>query len=67
MNRLFIWIALAIAAGRSSNGGGGTTGTGGTGGAGGAGGACVDSPDACHGTCDPCTKLTAAQSALPWA
>ena len=60
MKRLFISIALVAAAGCSSSGGG-NTGTGGSGGGGGAGGACVDSPAACHDTCDPCTKLTAAQ------
>jgi hypothetical protein len=62
-------MALAAAAGCSSSGGGspGTGGSGGgggagaTGGAGGSGGACTDSPNACHDTCDPCTKLTAAQ------
>jgi hypothetical protein len=71
MRRLFIWMALAAAAGCSSNGGGGNAGTGGSGGAGGGSagggsagggsGACVDSPNACHDTCDPCSKLTAAQ------
>jgi hypothetical protein len=56
-------MALAAAAGCSSSGGGsaGTGGSGGGAGTGGTGGACTDSPGACHDTCDPCTKLTAAQ------
>ncbi|HLK89090.1 MAG TPA: hypothetical protein VKZ18_04295 [Polyangia bacterium] len=63
MKKLFVWMALAAAAGCSSTGGGspGSGGSGGAGGAGGNGGACTDSPNACHDTCDPCTKLTAAQ------
>ncbi len=65
MRKLFLWMVMAAAAGCSSSGGGspGTGGSGGSGGAGagGSGGACTDSPNACHDTCDPCTRLTAAQ------
>jgi hypothetical protein len=61
MNRWVVLAAVAVAAGCSSGGGSGATGGSGGTGAGGTGGACVDSPNACHDTCDPCTKLTAAQ------
>ncbi len=49
-------VVMLVVAGCSSSGGGnGVTGTGGT------SGACTVSPNACHDTCNPCTKLTQAQ------
>lgn len=53
-----IAITLVVVGCSSSSGGSGNTGTGGT------SGACMASPNACHDTCNPCTKLTQTQVAM---
>jgi hypothetical protein len=65
MNRWVVLAAVAAAASCSSGGGSsGMGGSGGTGAGGTGGGTCVESPNACHDTCDPCSKLTAAQVSM---